>query len=71
MPIYLVTIQGEQPKTKLVDASTKAAAINHVIRDHVSAAPLSAREVVAHMTAGLKVETVTTQPKENTNEPVS
>ena len=47
MPIYLVTVQETAPaKTVLVDANTKAAAINHVTRDLVKAEPLTARIVV-------------------------
>lgn len=56
MPIYLVkTEKVLTSENVLVDANNKSAAINHVIRGLVSAAPLSARDVVSHMEAGAKV----------------
>lgn len=71
MPIYLVTVQGNPPTTKLVDAATKAAAINHVTRDLVSAAPLTATEVVAHMKGGADVEVVTSNPVEKQEDKIA
>ncbi len=65
MPIYLVTIRETVlDKKVLVDANTKSAAINHVTRDLVTAAPLTARDVVAYMQRGAKVEVVTSKTAE-------
>lgn len=53
MPIYLVnTPQGN----KLVDAPTKAQAINHVTRSTITAEALTASEAVKHMQSGIVVE---------------
>lgn len=46
MPIYLVKIEN---KAVLVDANSKAAAINHVTRDLVEAKTLTPRDVVDWM----------------------
>ena len=65
MPIYLVTIRETVlDKKVLVDANTKAAAINHVTRDLVKAEPLTARDVVSYMQNGAKVEVVASIPVE-------
>lgn len=54
MPIYLVTTpQGE----KLVEAHTKAQAINHVTRTTITAKTLTASEAVTLMKNGTTVET--------------
>lgn len=53
MPIYLVkTPQGD----RLVDAPTKAQAINHVTRTIVTADALTATQAVLAMQQGLTVE---------------
>jgi hypothetical protein len=54
MPVYHVkTPSGEH----LVDATTKAAAINHIIRNSVTADPLKSSDLVKLMQKGLTVET--------------
>lgn len=54
MPVYHVkTPSGEH----LVDATNKAAAVNHVIRNTVTAESVTASEMVKHMQAGLTVQT--------------
>lgn len=77
MAIYLVTVQTDPAQTRIVDAPTRAGAINHVIKNLVAATPLSASEVVTHMQNGIKVEKVAsetaaqpepTTEKEGTNE---
>ncbi len=67
MPIYHVkTPQGE----KLVDANTKAQAINHVVRSTITAETVTASEVVALMQAGVVVEKVIeSEPKSEQPEP--
>lgn len=53
MPIYHVkTPTGE----KLVEANTKAQAINHVTRSTITADTVTAPQVVALMGQGIKVE---------------
>lgn len=53
MPIYLVkTPNGD----KLVDAKTKAQAINHVIRSTITAEVVTASEAVALVQSGVVVE---------------
>lgn len=62
MPIYLVKIEN---KAVLVDANSKASAINHVTRDLVQAKTLTPREVVDWMQKnGPHVEKVQPQPSE-------
>lgn len=77
MSIYLVTVQTDPAQTRIVDAPTRAGAVNHVIKGLVTATPLSASEVVTHMQNGIKVEKVanesavlpeTTTEKEETND---
>ena len=53
MAIYLV--ESPQGKT-LVDAKTKSSAINHVMKNIVTAAAVSATDVVKLMGDGVKVE---------------
>ena len=53
MPVYLVTSpQGN----KLIEANTKAQAINHVTRTTIAAEVVSATAVVKLMQEGVKVE---------------
>lgn len=53
MPIYHVkTPQGE----KLVEANTKAQAINHTVRGMITAETVTAPQVVDLMGKGIKVE---------------
>lgn len=54
MPVYLVK---SPTGDRLVEAGQKATAVNHVIRDMVLAAPVSASELVKLLASGLKVET--------------
>ncbi len=61
MPIYLVkTAQGN----RLVDAKHKAQAINHVVKDTITAEPITASDMVTQMDAGLKVEKAAAAPAE-------
>jgi len=55
MPIYLVKTPNGQ---KMVNAPTKARAINHVIKNTITAEALSAETVVARMEDGEAVEKV-------------
>lgn len=64
MPVYLVTVQGSPTPTHLIDAPTKAAAINHVIRNTVSANPLTASELYKHIQGGSSVEQAASNPVE-------
>lgn len=54
MPVYLVKGPAGD---RLVEAEQKTTAINHVIRDSVTAEPVSASELLVHMNNGMKVET--------------
>ena len=58
MPVYLVELKTDPAQTRIVDAPTKSSAVNHVIKGLVSAAPLSASEVVTHIQSGVTVESV-------------
>lgn len=60
MAAYLVTTPTEK---RLVEARTGAAAINHVIRDTVTAKTLNTKELLALINEGLKPETVASEPK--------
>ena len=51
--IYIVEIDG---KIKLVEAKSKSAAIKHVLKDTVSAAKASAKDVADLLGEGTKVE---------------
>ena len=53
MPIYLVKTPNEK---KLVDANTKAQAINHVTKTTITAETVTASEVVELMQSGIQVE---------------
>jgi len=64
MPVYLVTVQGNPAKSNLVEAPTKATAINHVVRNLVSAAPLTASDLYKHIQGGANVESVASNPVE-------
>lgn len=55
--IYIVEAKGSQgPQSRLVDASTQAQAIRHVVGATFEARVASAREVAEMVQAGLKVE---------------
>lgn len=55
MAVYLVTT----PKgNRLVEARTTGAARNHVIKDEVEVKTLNTSELVKHINAGMKIETV-------------
>jgi hypothetical protein len=59
MPIYLVkTAQGN----RLVNAKHKAQAINHVVKDTITAEPITASDTVKQMGLGLKVEEAAAVP---------
>lgn len=55
MPIYLVKGPAGE---RLVSAEQKATAINHVIRDSITAEPVTATQLVDLMQSGLTVEKV-------------
>jgi hypothetical protein len=61
VPIYLVKIHAEPEKIKLVEANSKAAAVNHTVRGLVSAETLTATDVVHAMREGLEVEVATVE----------
>ena len=61
MPIYRVTTpQGD----RLVEANTKAQAINHITRTTITATTVTASEVVKLMQSGVKVETAEAKAEE-------
>lgn len=55
MPIYLVTGPAKNDR-RLVDATTKSVAINHVTRNTVTAHAVTASELVKLLAEELKVE---------------
>lgn len=66
MPIYLVKAPSGD---KLVDAGTKAGAINHVVHSTVTAEAVTASELVGLMQDnGMKVEKAKQEPKEKAND---
>lgn len=60
MPVYKVQQEG-QP-LRLVKAGAKTTAINHVIRNTITAEPLSPDELADLYAAGHKVETAAEAP---------
>ena len=62
MPIYLVKGPGENQR--LVNAGAKSTAINHVIRDTITAEPVSATELAEWLETGLKIEKATAPDNE-------
>ncbi len=69
MPVYLVkTPLGD----RLVKATNKSVAINHVIRDTIDAESLTTDDLVVHIADGLSVETAapekTTTEKDKAND---
>ena len=59
MPVYKVKSPNGE---RLVKAGTKSTAINHVIRDQVTAEPLTADEVADAAAAGVKIEVAVQEP---------
>lgn len=53
MPVYKVKSPAGE---RLVKAGTKSTAINHVIREQITAEPLTADEVADAAAAGVKIE---------------
>lgn len=68
MPIYKVTTSSPSgdAQDRIVDAKTKAQAINHVTRGGVEAKVLTASEVVKFIQAGKEVETASAETPEQT-----
>ena len=57
--IYLVRHNLE---CRLVDASSAAQAIRHVVADRYTAKPATAKDIAVHMSAGVAVETAGEAP---------
>lgn len=58
MPVYLVK---SPTGDRLVEAAQKSTAINHVIRNTITAEPVSASELVKLMADNMKVEQATVE----------
>lgn len=67
MPIYKVTTQvNGAAQDRIIDAKTKAQAINYVTRSGVEAEVLTASQLLEFIQAGVKVETATEELAEPT-----
>jgi len=66
MPIYHVKTPQDE---KLVDANNITQAINHVVRNTITAESLTASEAVALMQKGIVVEKATTKSSTTSPQP--